>query len=69
MSVYVCVYICVYVCVYMCVCVLHIIYTFVYISVSSVAQSCLTLCNPMDSSTPDLPVHHQLPELAQTYVH
>ena len=36
---------------------------------SSVAQSCLTLCNPMDCSTPGLPVHHQLPELAQTYVH
>ena len=36
---------------------------------SSVAQSCLTLCNPMACSTPGLPVHHQLPELAQTYVH
>ena len=29
---------------------------------SSVAQSCLTLCNPMDCRTPDFPVHHQLPE-------
>ena len=29
---------------------------------SSVAQSCLTLCDPMDHSTPGLPVHHQLPE-------
>ena len=29
---------------------------------SSVAQSCLTLCNPMDCSMPGLPVHHQLPE-------
>ena len=38
-------------------------------SVSSVAQSCPTLCNPMDSSTPGFPVHHQLPELAQTHVH
>ena len=38
-------------------------------SVSSVAQSCLTLCDPMDCSTPGLPVHHQLPELAQTHVH
>ena len=37
--------------------------------VSSVAQSCLTLCDPMDCSTPGLPVHHQLPELAQTHVH
>ena len=36
---------------------------------SSVAQLCLTLCNPMDCSTPSLPVHHQLPELAQTHVH
>ena len=38
-------------------------------SVSSVAQSCLTLCNPMDCSTPGLPVHRQLLELAQTHVH
>ena len=38
-------------------------------SVSSVTQSCLTVCNPMDSSTPSFPVHHQLPELAQTHVH
>ena len=36
---------------------------------SSVAHSCPTLCNPMDCSTPGLPVHHQLPELAQTHVH
>ena len=36
---------------------------------SSVAQSCLTLCEPMNCSTPDLPVHHQLPEFTQTYVH
>ena len=36
---------------------------------SSVAQSCPTLCNPMDSSTPGFPVHYQLPELAQTHVH
>ena len=38
-------------------------------SVSSVAQSCLTLCNPMDCSMPGFPVHHQLLELAQTHVH
>ena len=37
-------------------------------SVSSVAQSCLTLCDPMDCSTPGFPVRHQLPELAQTHV-
>ena len=36
---------------------------------SSVAQSCLTLCDPMDCNTPGLPVHHQLLELAQTHVH
>ena len=36
---------------------------------SSVAQSCLTLCSPMDCSTPGSPVHHQLPELTQTHVH
>ena len=35
----------------------------------SVAQSCPTLSNPMDCSTPGLPAHHQLPELAQTQVH
>ena len=36
---------------------------------SSVAQSCLTLCDPMGYSTPGFPVHHQLPELAQTHAH
>ena len=36
---------------------------------SSVAQSCLTLCNPMNGSTPGFSVHHQPPELAQTHVH
>ena len=35
---------------------------------SSVAQSCPTLCNPMNCSTPGLPVHHQLPEFTQTHV-
>ena len=35
---------------------------------SSVAQSCLALCDPMDSSIPGLPVIHQLPELTQTHV-
>ena len=38
-------------------------------SVSSVAQSCPTLCDPMNCSTPGLPVHHQLLELTQTHVH
>ena len=36
---------------------------------SSVTQSCPTLCNPMNRSTPGLPVHHQLPEFTQTHVH
>ena len=36
---------------------------------SSVVQSCLTLCDPMDHSTPGLPVHHQRPEFTQTHVH
>ena len=36
---------------------------------SSITQSCSTLCDPMDCNTPGFPVHHQLPELAQTYVH
>ena len=36
---------------------------------SSVTQSCLTLCDPMDCSTLGLPVHHQLPEFTQTHVH
>ena len=35
---------------------------------SSVAQSCPTLCDPMNCSTPGLPVHHQLPEFTQTHV-
>ena len=36
---------------------------------SSVAQSCPTLCDPMNRSMPGLPVHHQLPESTQTHVH
>ena len=36
---------------------------------SSVTQSCLTLCDPMDCNTPGFPVHRQLPELVQTHVH
>ena len=41
----------------------------VSIQFSSVAQSCLTLCDPMDCNTPGLPVHHQLSEFTQTHVH
>ena len=39
------------------------------IQFSSVAQSCPTLCDPMNCSMPGLPVHHQLPEFTQTHVH
>ena len=39
------------------------------IQFSSVAQSCPTLCDPMNRSVPGLPVHHQLLEFTQTYVH
>ena len=38
-------------------------------AVSSVTQSCLNLCSPMDCSMPGFPVHHQLPQLIQTHVH
>ena len=41
----------------------------VYSQFSSVTQSCPSLCDPMDCSTSGFPVHHQLPELAQTHVH
>ena len=39
------------------------------VRISSVTQSCPTLCEPMNHSTPGLPVHHQLPEFTQTHVH
>ena len=38
-------------------------------SVHSVTQSCATLCDPMNCSTPGLPVHHQLPEFTQTHIY
>ena len=41
----------------------------VSVQFSSVTQSCLTICDPMNRSTPGLPVHHQLPEFTQTHVH
>ena len=46
-------------------------YTIIVLSVqfSSVTQSCLTLCDPMNHSTRGLPVHHQLPEFTQIHVH
>ena len=45
-----------------------LIYT-VFLQFSSVAQSCLTLCDPMGCSMPGLPVHHQILEFTQTHVH
>ena len=48
---------------------LKYITAFSSVQFSSVAQSCPTLCNPMNRSTPGLPVHHQLPEFTQTHVH
>ena len=44
----------------------HILFS---VQFSSVAQLCPTLCDPMNCSTPGLPVHHQLPEFTQTQVH
>ena len=41
----------------------------ILVQFSSVAHSCPTLCDPMNCSTPGLPVHHQLPEFTQTHVH
>ena len=55
-----------YVCVYVCVFYDNFNPTYTF---SSVAQSCPTLCDPMNHSTPGLPVHHQLPEFTQTHVH
>ena len=45
------------------------IYIYQFSSVQSVAQSCLTVCDPMDCRMPGLPVYHQLPEFTQTHVH
>ena len=42
---------------------------FIYLSCCSVTQLCLTLCDPMDCSTPGLPVPHHLPKFAQVHVH
>ena len=44
-------------------------YSYEGVQFSSVAQSCPTLCDPMNHSMPGLPVHHQLPEFTQTHVH
>ena len=63
--------------VYISIYVYTYIYFFIFFSIliyfsfqfSSVTQSCPTLCDPMDCHMPGFPVHHQLPELAQTHIH
>ena len=50
-------------------CEMHIENVYTFLQVSSVAQSCPTLCDLMDCSMPGFPVHYQLPELAQIHVH
>ena len=55
-----------------CFTVWYLIFIIVFISsvqFSSVTQSCPTVCDPMNCSTPGLPVHHQLPEFTQTHIH
>ena len=47
----------------------YILHKYINLQFSSVTQSCSTLCDPMDCSTPGLPVHHQLQEFTQTHVH
>ena len=52
-----------------CINIDFIIIVWVRVQFSSVAQSCPTLCGPMNHSMPGLPVHHQLPEFTQTHLH
>ena len=47
----------------------HRFFPYLSLQFSSVTQSCPTLCDPMNRSTPGLPVHHQLPKITQTHVH
>ena len=46
-----------------------LLYLFRHVQFSSVAQTCPTLCDPVNRSTPGLPVHHQFPESTKTHVH
>ena len=46
-----------------------VLFRFSSVQLSSVAQSCLTLCNSMNCSMPGLPINHQLPEFTQSHVH
>ena len=48
---------------------MQMMWSSISVQFSSVAQSCPTLCDPMNCSTPGLPVHHQLPEFTQTHIH
>ena len=48
---------------------IHIFVSFSSVQFTSVTQSCPTLCNPINHSTPGLPVHQQLPEFTQTHIH
>ena len=53
-----------------CIYYISMMYPFcISVQFGSVAQSCPTLCDPMNHSTPGLPVHHQLPEFTQTHIH
>ena len=49
--------------------IIALLLSFSSVQFSSVAQSCPNLCDPMNRSTPGLPVHHHLPEFTQTHVH
>ena len=49
--------------------IIGVVLIYVTVQFSSVAQSCPTLCDPMNCSTPGLPVHHHLPEFTQTHIH
>ena len=49
--------------------IITLTFSLLYIQFRSIAQSCPTLCDPMDCSTPGFPVHHQLPEFTQINVH
>ena len=65
----VCMYMYVCVCMHMSTCLVPKKSRATSVQLSSVAQSCPTLCDPMDCSTPGLPVYHHLPEFTQTHVH
>ena len=54
---------------YLCTSIFKLNFCISSVQFSSVAQSCLTLCNPMNRSMPGLPVYHQLPDFTQTHAH